>query len=169
VVVSHVKVRTAPDVTENRTSTVPGNRNDVVPPRRFCRITQIEFVFHEEVSHGKMTVHVLADGVVVIVVEVVDNVIASLERSSVVKFTAVIVKVKGTARAADAAGSSAYASVSVVVVRVLVEAEQSFFLRQFLLGDVNEILEGAVSRRVEVVPIVEPVRRGDACKNNYSC
>jgi len=152
-------------VTENRTSAVPGNRNDVVPPRRFCRITQIEFVFHEEVSH----VHVLADGVVVIVVEVVDNVIASLERSSVVKFTAVIVKVKGTARAADAAGRSADASVSVVVVRVLVEAEQSFFLRQFLLGDVNEILEGAVSRRVEVVPIVEPVRRGDACKNNYSC
>jgi hypothetical protein len=26
-----------------------------------------------------------------------------------------------------------------------------------------------VSRRVEVVPIVEPVRRGDACKHYYYC
>ena len=102
-------------------------------------------------------------GDVVVVVIVVADAVAFLvvKRRSVVEITAVVVEVEGTARTADTAGPGANAALSVIVVNaaaVVIQPEEGFLFRQFLLGNVDQVLQRAMGRGIEEVPVVVVVR-----------
>ncbi len=99
----------------------------------------------------------------VVVVIVVADAIAFLvvERRSVVELTAVVVEVEGTARTADTAGPGANAALRVIVMNaaaVVVKPEEGLLFRQLLLGNVDEVLQWAVGRGIEEVPVLIVVR-----------
>ena len=112
-VVRHVKVRTAPYVTEDR---APGHRDghNVSPPGRLGRIAQVELVLHEEVRDGSGVVEQMLRSDVIVVVQVLRA--ALLQSRPVGLITAVVVKVKGTAGTADTASCSANDAVVMIVV-----------------------------------------------------